>query len=172
MLDPLRRRLRHLQLLERPGHPQVQRGLQASAAPARSLRVIIKRHIGPGPAHRRPRRPRLLPPPAVFRPLSGPPLLTRRPGGPEGHPRMGASTSSRCSGTGRLHMRDPLAQLRQLRPQLRDLLIPGSARHATRGRRRQPGHEPRSSRPRPPRSRNHASRPAQPVHHGTSAKCA
>jgi hypothetical protein len=43
MLDALRGRLRHLQLLERPGRSQVQHGLQANAAPARPLMRLDSR---------------------------------------------------------------------------------------------------------------------------------
>jgi hypothetical protein len=77
MLDPLHGRLRDLQLLERAGHPEIRRGGQVRAALARPLRVVIAGVIGLRPAHRRSRRPQLLPPLAAGRALSSAPLLTR-----------------------------------------------------------------------------------------------
>jgi len=61
-LDAPRGRQRDLQLLERPGHSQVRRAGQVRpAAIAGSRRAVIHDLIGLGPAHRRARRPGLLP---------------------------------------------------------------------------------------------------------------
>ena len=54
--------LGNLQLLERPGHAQILRANQVRAAPAPALREMIPRVVRLGPAHRRPRRARLLAP--------------------------------------------------------------------------------------------------------------
>ena len=152
VLDPLRGRLGNLQLLERPGHARILRAGQVRAAPAPALREMIPRVVRLGPAHRRPRRARLLAPVPLPRlPLRGPPLFAGRLAARDvitrGRHRgvLAFSRARQCP----LQPGHPLPQLRdlfrlrpQLLPQPGDLLIPSGATRAIRDSRRHAGHKP------------------------------
>ena len=134
MLDPLRGRFRDLQLPERAGHPEIPGGCQVRAALARPLRVVIPGVIGLGPAHRRSRRPRLLPPLAAGRAFRRAPLPAGRLAARLVITRWRHRGVPAAARQGALQPGDPGLQLRDPR-------IPRGAGVASRGRKWQTGHQ-------------------------------
>ena len=111
MLDAPCRHQRHLQLLERPDDAQVRRPGQVRPAPARPSGTVIDHLIGFRPRHRRARRPRLLPAPALAAPAA--PLPPGR------HPSRQVIGRRRHRGVPAVTAQ-PAPQLRDLGPQLPD----------------------------------------------------
>jgi len=160
MLDAAGRDQRHLQLLERPGHPQVGRAGQVRTARAGAFRVVVTGVVRLRPAHRRPRRAGLLAPLALLRvlPLLRAALLAGRLAARGVIPRRRHRGVAAVTRNDPLQPGDPVPQLRglgrtrtqfllqsrefrQLGPQVRDLRVAGRATSATRGRRRHLGHK-------------------------------
>ena len=157
MLDRLSLRLGDLFLLAGPRDPEIGSAVQVRPARAGALRVIIEGLIGNGPGHRRSRRPGLLAAAALLRRVAFclPPLLAGRLAARRVITAGRHAGIAAVAGHGPLQAGDPVHQFRDLAVQardlgvprrklvlqLRDLLVAGSARGATRGRRQHLGHE-------------------------------
>src|SRR5450755_4451642 len=115
LVPPGRLRFGNVFLLAGPGDAQVSGIRQVSAAPAVPLREVADDLVRPLPAHRRARRPGLLPRlPLPLRPLRGPPLLpARRPAARK------VIAARRHRGVPRVPRRGPQGRV-QLLPQLDD----------------------------------------------------
>ena len=142
-------RLGDLFLLVGPGDAKIGGAVEVRPALAGALGEPVAGHIRLGPGHRRPRRPRLLAPLALLRrvPLRRAPLLPGRPAA--GHVIAAGRHRGVAAVTGNgplqagypvLQVRDLGIPRRELLPELRDLLVAGSARGATQGRRQHLGH--------------------------------
>ncbi len=115
LVPPGRLRLGNVLLLAGPGDAQVSGIRQVSAAPAVPLREVADDLVRPLPAHRRARRPGLLPRlPLPLRPLRGAPLL---PGWRPAARKVIAARRHR--GVPRIPRRGPQGRV-QLLPQLDD----------------------------------------------------
>src|SRR5271166_4129114 len=142
-------RLGDLFLLAGPGDAKIGGAVEVRPALAGALGEPVAGHIRLGPGHRRPRRPRLLAPLALLRrvPLRRAPLLPGRPAAGRviaagRHRGVTAVTGNGAlqAGYSVLQVRDLGIPRRELLPELRDLLVAGSARGATQGRRQHLGH--------------------------------